>query len=99
MRTNAMRMAMSPEASVAVVDTPLPRFHDLDLQFDAMLNTTNFTRYAVEQLVIEGRSRRRCGAGVWRRRSTFALNNVTLPFSVLWQTKMSGLPWERMRIS
>ena len=31
-RTNAMRIAMSPEASVAVVDTPLPRLHDLDLQ-------------------------------------------------------------------
>ena len=30
--------------------------------------------------MIEGRSRRRCGAGVWRRRSTFALNNVSLPF-------------------
>ena len=28
----------------------------------------------------EGRFRRRCSVGVWPCRSTFALNNATLPF-------------------
>jgi alanine dehydrogenase len=49
--TNAARVAMGMEASVAVIDKSLPRLKELDLQFGAMMRTLFATAETIEQEV------------------------------------------------
>ena len=49
--TNAARVAMGMEASVAVIDKSLPRLKELDLQFGAMMRTLFATTETIEQEV------------------------------------------------
>jgi alanine dehydrogenase len=50
--TNAIRMAMGMEASVAVLDKSLDRLKELDFQFGSKLNTIYATRGAIEEYVL-----------------------------------------------
>lgn len=50
--TNAVRMAMGMEASVAVLDKSLERLKELDFQFGSKLNTIYATRGAIEEYVL-----------------------------------------------
>ena len=49
--TNAARVAMGMEASVAVIDKSLPRLKELDLQFGAKMRTLFATAETIEQEV------------------------------------------------
>ncbi len=51
--TNAARVAIGFEASVAVVDRSLPRLKELDLQFGAQAQTLYATTEAIERAVLD----------------------------------------------
>ena len=50
--TNAARMAVGLEASVAIIDRSLPRLKELDLQFGPRATTLFATHHAIEDMVI-----------------------------------------------